>query len=299
MLGQRSGMRNRLKLLAAAGLAGILFACAKAHDLGNLESPSDLNVETTADYPPVAMIYLPMGEGMCTGTFVSPRAVLTAAHCTARAGAYRVITSFGTYTTSTREVFGNGDVSDTGDLALLIFDQDVALPRNQTVYPIGDSVVLSENVRLVGFGCDDIDTKRGGGTKRTGTNQVYRIADFIELNTPSSRTRSASRSILGPVNRAGSCYGDSGGPLMRKYDGHYEVIGVCHAGGVLDGAQISQYVDITAAANSEFVRSIDRKYGLGIFSGCPANPNDCGYSSASAQIASFLQLIWNKVLSWF
>src|SRR4051812_19816848 len=108
-----------------AVLAAALGACQRS-DVDLLESPSALSVVATTDYPAVVKVVLPGGYGVCTGTFVSPRAVLTAAHCVADSGTYTVFASFGRFQTTRVESLGPGTVEDRNDIAFLIFDYDIA-----------------------------------------------------------------------------------------------------------------------------------------------------------------------------
>ena len=92
----------------------------------NLPTPTAQLTTVTDQYPAVVMIILPGDVGMCSGTFISPNTVLTAAHCTLNQGQYMVQASFGTFTTNTTVKFGPGVVNDPNDIALLIFDSNVA-----------------------------------------------------------------------------------------------------------------------------------------------------------------------------
>ena len=284
-----------------AAISLVLFlGCGQSKNTGVLESPSRDPVSETSDFPAVVMVFLPNG-GFCSGTFIGPSTVLTAAHCAKDAGAYRIIAPFGTFTTSHREVLGTGTVSDANDIALLILIADAAQARKAQIMPVAGQISLSDTVRLVGYGCNDMTTSNGGETKRTGTNQIYQLDSFIELLTPNSVTAQSSRGLIGPTNRAGSCFGDSGGPLLRQHgtDNYYDVIGVCHAGGPSGSNEVSQYIDITRADNLKFLTDTDSRLSLHLFDTCLQPETNCGYQSASMQIVSFLQLIWTKFIALF
>lgn len=200
---------------------------------------------------------------MCSGTFISPKAVLTAAHCTLDSGRYTVQSSFGTFTTYNVLNYGPGIVDDPNDIALLIFDRAVADPALGQVYSLGEQTHEGEIVRIVGFGCSDLDTRLGAGIKRTGTNAVNRLTDYVELITPLN-TNEGVRGILGPVNRAGSCFGDSGGPMFRTSNGRFEIVGIAHAGGTTSEYMISEYADTNRSDNNNFLHSANSAYDLGI-----------------------------------
>ena len=226
-------------------------------------------VSVTKDYPGVVMILIP-GGGLCTGTFISPRAVLTAAHCTPRAGSYSVLSSFGSFVTSHYEKFGEGVVEDPNDIAILMFDKNYANAEEGQIHPIGTSVRAGETVQIVGYGCNDLSARTGSGKKRKGTNQIETVNDYIELASPDSipSMHSDSRGILGPSNRAGSCFGDSGGPMFQTQKGNIAIVGATHAGGTDGNTIVSQYIDLNRADNLDFIHRVDSRHSLQVFDTC-------------------------------
>lgn len=250
----------RLAALLLVSLS--LISCQKALDLeSGLPQASKYNVAETTQYPGVVMVLAPNG-GLCTGTIVSPKAVLTAAHCTLRTGRYTVRGSFGpSVTTSQRVNYGPGEIDDPRDISILIFPEGTF--QSQYVIKIADSIHSGDTATLVGYGCNNISTTTGAGIKRAGTNQVANLSSYVEFYTPT--TSSNYRGIIGPDNRAGSCPGDSGGPALKQVNGEYQVAAVTHAGGVLGGTIISQYVDISNRSdNRNFIAEVNRNENLGI-----------------------------------
>ncbi len=239
----------------------LLVGCGKEHSASSdLPTPSGRLVSSTQDFPPVVMVLLPGSTGLCTGTIVSSKAVLTAAHCTKNSGSYQIQLDGQSYYTSSRTYTGQGVVESTDDIAILDFSSS-PIP-NAPSYALGREVHESDTVELVGYGCNNIDTKSGAGIKRAGQAPVAFLDDYLNFLTPQTN----GRSILGPDNRAGSCFGDSGGPALRKSNGAWEIVGVTHAGGDYGNNElISQYTNVaTNSSNRAWLQSVNSQRGLGI-----------------------------------
>jgi hypothetical protein len=255
-----SKIKKWARLFALTVVLNFLSACQS--NMANLPTPDANFSEATSSYPGVVEVILPLGQGMCSGSFVSPNTVITASHCVPSAGTYTVTTSWGSFSTSTYFKYGPGTVDDPNDIAFLVFSQNVASATQGQIIAFGTSVNSGDTVRLVGYGCDDLSTEAGTGVKRTGTNVIYTIDNFLELVTPPTVTSK----VLGPDNRAGSCFGDSGGPALETdSNNNLVMVGVTHAGGTDSSGNIdSEYIDLLRNDNQGWLSQTNQAQNLGI-----------------------------------
>lgn len=227
-----------------------LIGCGKQTQ--DLPTPNNNFVVETNGYDAVVLVSIPSSSGgrsLCTGTIVGPRVVLTAAHCLLTNGRYEVHTKKAVYSTYEKYYMGQGVVESTDDIGILVFSEEIADPSKDKIYAIADHVRAGDQLRLVGYGCSNLRTRTGAGQKRTGTNEVAAVSDFVDFVTPKTSSNSI-KGILGPENRAGSCFGDSGGPALRAIgtdsaSGEFEVAAVTHAGGFSGDEIISEYVNVS------------------------------------------------------
>ena len=166
---------------------------------------------------------------LCTGSVISPTAVLTAAHCVdpAVAGSGNVF-----------EVYPGTNLGDSVPLAVesTVFDpafdienltagHDVAIvklamPTDLDPIPYGPLAWVGGRVRIVGYGMDTHLTNipgipSGVGTKRTANAKLNDANDLLLS--------------IGNTNRQ-TCHGDSGGPALQWIDGEEVIVGVTSFG---------------------------------------------------------------------
>ncbi|NBT58671.1 hypothetical protein EBT16_07810 [bacterium] len=90
---------------ALVAISFFLMSCQKPLDLeAGLPQASNFNVTKTTAFPGVVKVI--SSTGYCSGTIVSNKAVLTAAHCTLQSGEYTVVGNFGSASTNTHYNFG-------------------------------------------------------------------------------------------------------------------------------------------------------------------------------------------------
>ncbi len=226
---------RRLRTAVAAALFSGLLASAPGGAIVNGEPPTDAGF--AADSPWAVVLVRDDGPGICTGSLIAPRFVLTAAHCAgdgltvlygnrSREGARRV---------PVREAIRHPQYTRQPiayDLGLL----RLAYPLRVRPLPIASRVEAWDLVRPGGTA-----TILGWGATVTGNRRpdlVHR-ADirFTDL-------RIVGTHIAYDTPTGGPCGGDSGGPLLvTGYDGRPVLVGVasitdgnlCAAGGGIAG----------------------------------------------------------------
>jgi len=265
---------GRSARLAAAGLAAMLAACGgNANPLSSPGPTPDIPAvsacdslgATTSRAPGIvngaacsadrsAVVLLNMRDrdgfalGACSGTIVTPRAVLTAAHCLdEQVAIVRVWLGSGAEVHAESFEFHPSYRPDSAtalDVGIVRMAED--LPRAPIPLLTGRDARVGETAILAGWGRDQSSV---GATLRAGTATIS-AAGAVFLETQHT------------TNASSICLGDSGGPLMLQEGGRWAIAGISSAASVATcNTGTNFYLSIRNPTVAAYIR--DRAAGVG------------------------------------
>jgi len=213
--GLLEGIAMMRRLVIAFALLASLSVAAPAEAITNGSSdgighPNVGGLVAPSAYSDGTWIY-------CSGTLVSPRVFLTAAHCD-EGGDGRVQVTFSTaykdgdatYTgTFHGDPLYNGAQSDPHDIAVVVLDKAVKGLIPATL-PAADSLSQLPSTQMftsVGYGAYQVTNEPGGH------QYLYNDVRMVATGTLNATNPAWLRVSMNPATgNGGTCYGDSGGP---------------------------------------------------------------------------------------
>lgn len=278
--------------------------------------PPIVNGEKTDNYPEVVLLRHTTGNGAvaftCTGTLVSPTAILTAAHCLADVEGYNLtdmrVSSGSVWSSDVPERqaidwYMHPDYSVNGteivaDLGVVLLDQPYTMHGRTLKSAALTNEDIGRALRYVGWGASGDNASDSGFYKR--------VADI-----PLDGFEGEFLLAYDGENGSATCGGDSGGPVFEIVDGEIGGLVAVHsfgrdddgtvcAGSISGDTQVAAYLDwivaetgahVDVTAHSEKPESESNGDGTGDDADSPAACNSGSAAQISAWSLSILPML--------